>query len=269
MNHEAQNAQIEALERELEILRALCEKTEQKAEAEREARQAFVSLVTHELRTPLTSIKGYTDLLLKGIMGPVNEAQENFLQTIRSNAERMSRMLADLSDINKIEGERLTLTVESVEVAPAVEDALKAFRDQIEEKSQTLQLAMPDDLPPVRSDRDRLIQILGNLVRNAVIYTPESGAIDVIAEADIEAGTLRVEVRDNGIGIPPDEQDHVFEAFFRASDEETRQTPGNGLALHLSQQLLALQDGDIGFESERGTGSTFWVTLPLAADVEP
>lgn len=266
MNENARNVRIEALERELAAVRARCEAAEQQAGAEREARQAFVSLVTHELRTPLTSLKGYTDLLLKGIMGPINDAQRNFLQTIRSNTERMSRMLADLSDINKIEGERLTLTVEPVEVAPAVEDALKGFRDQIEKKSQTLDVAVPDDLPLVRCDRDRLTQILGNLLRNAVIYTPEGGAIDVMAEADIEAGTLRVEVRDDGIGIPADEQDQVFEPFFRASDEETRQTPGNGLALHLSQQLLALQDGDIGFESERGTGSTFWVTLPLARD---
>jgi signal transduction histidine kinase len=260
------NARIEALEQELEAVRARYEAAAQEAEDERDARQAFVSLVTHELRTPLTSIKGYTDLLLKGIMGPVTDAQENFLQTIRSNAERMSGMLADLSDINKIEGERLKLTFEPVEAAPVVEEALKDFRDQAEQKSQTLHVTMPEDVPAVRCDRERLIQILGKLVHNALTYTPEGGTIQVTVGADSEDDRLRVEVRDDGIGIPEDEQDRIFERFFRASDEQTRQTPGNGLSLHLCKQLLALQEGDITFESEQGVGSTFQFTLPLVQD---
>lgn len=260
------NARIEALEQELAAVRTRAEAAEQAAEDERNARQAFVSLVTHELRTPLTSIKGYTDLLLKGIMGPVTDAQENFLQTIRSNAERMSGMLADLSDINKIEGERLKLTLEPVEVAPAVEETLEGFRDQADRKSQTLQVTVPEELPPVRCDRERLIQILGKLVQNAVIYTPEGGTIEVTVGTDRAEDRLRVQVRDNGIGIPEDEQDRIFERFFRASDEQTRQTPGNGLSLHLCKQLLALQDGDITFESEQGVGSTFQFTLPFVQD---
>lgn len=264
MNHD--NARIEALEAELEALRARCEATEQALEVERQARQDFVSLVTHELRTPMTSIKGYTDLLLKGIMGSVNDAQQNFLQTIHSNIERMSRMLSDLSDINKIEGKCLNLTIEPVEVSPAVEDTLRGIRDRIEDKSQTLHVSVPGDLPTVNCDRERLIQILGNVLRNAVTYTPEGGSIELTIEADREEGCLQVQVQDDGIGIPKDEQDRVFEPFFRASDEKTRQTPGNGLALHLTQQLLTLQDGEIDFESERGVGTTFRFTLPLAQD---
>lgn len=260
------HVRIEALEAEVKALRAQCQAAEHALEVERKARQDFVSLVTHELRTPMTSIKGYTDLLLKGIMGSVNDAQQNFLQTIRSNIERMSRMLSDLSDINKIEGGRLNLTLESVEVAPAVEDTLKGFRDHVEEKSQTLHVTIPEDLPPVRCDRDRLIQILGNILRNAVKYTPEGRSIALTVEADREAGCLRMRVRDDGIGIPKDEQDRIFEPFFRASDEQTRQTPGNGLALHLTQKLIALQNGEIDFESERGVGTTFRFTLPLAGD---
>jgi signal transduction histidine kinase len=266
MKDNAKQIRIEALEQEVAALRTRCETTERALEAERTARQAFVSLVTHELRTPLTSIKGYTDLLLKGIMGPVNDAQENFLQTIRSNAGRMSRMLSDLSDINKIEGERLALNIEPVAVTPAVEKALAGFQDQIEQKSQTLNVTLPADLPPVRCDRERLIQILGNLLRNAVTYTPEGGSIDVSAEVKTDKGRLKVTVADDGIGIPADEQDRIFKPFFRASDEKTRQSPGNGLALHLTKQLLALQDGAIDFESERGVGTTFWLTLPLAQE---
>ena len=258
------SARVEALERKLDAVRARCMSTEQALAAEREARQAFVSLVTHEMRTPLTSIKGYADLLLKGIMGPVNDAQSNFLQTIRSNAERMSRLLSDLSDLNKIEGERFRLTLEDVEIAPAVEKSLKPFRDQIERKSLSLNVTLPPDLPPIRCDRESLIQSLDALLRNAVTYTPEGGGIEVTAQVEADEDRLRVGVRDDGIGIPADEQDRIFEPFFRASDEQTRQRPGNGLALHVTKQRLALQEGTLGFESERGVGSTFWLTLPLA-----
>ena len=253
-----------ALERELEAMRVRCRKVETALQEEREARQAFVSLVTHELRVPMTSIKGYTDLLLKGIMGPVNESQHSFLETIRANVERMSRMVADLSDINKIEGDRLKIALEPVEVEPAVEEAVASIREASEDKSQILQVSLPSSLPPVRCDRARFIQVLKNVLRNAVQYTPEGGAIDVVVNAENDA--LKVAVQDDGIGILEDEQDRIFEQFFRASDEETRKTPGNGLALHLSRQLLALQDGHIGFESERGMGSSFYFTLPLARD---
>jgi hypothetical protein len=175
-------------------------------------------------------------------------------------------MLADLSDINKIDGDRLNLTIKPVEVEPAVEDTLRGFRDLIEEKSQTLRVSVPATLPPVRCDRKRLVQILGNVLRNAVTYTPEGGVIELDVEANREEGRLHVQVKDNGIGIPEDEQDRIFEPFFRASDEKTRQTPGNGLALHLTEHLLLLQDGKIDFESERGVGTTFRFTLPLAQD---
>lgn len=231
-------------------------------EAEREARQEFVSLVTHELRVPMTSIKGYTDLLLKGIMGPINETQTNFLNVIRTNVERMSRMVADLADINKIEGERLPLNLTAVPLADALKEAVHAHTHAIEAKAQTVTTTLPDDLPPVQGDRARLIQVLSNLIGNASQYSPESGVIAITAAA--VDGEIHIAIQDNGIGILENEQPRIFEKFFRASDEETRQTPGNGLALHLSRQLVALHNGRIWFESQRGAGATFHVALPAS-----
>jgi signal transduction histidine kinase len=227
-----------------------------------QARQQFVSLVTHELRVPMTSIKGYTDLLLKGIVGPLNEAQTNFLQTVRANVERMARMVADLGDINKLEDATLTLTPTAVALGTALDEALRPLQNLIAQKGQTITRALSEALPALWCDHDRLVQVLGSLLANAHLYTPEGGAITITAEPVPGASAVRVSVSDNGIGILPDEQRRIFELFFRASDPETRQIPGNGLALHLSRRLVEQQGGQLWFESRRGSGSTFIVQLP-------
>ena len=255
------NALKEALAREQQAR----QEAETALAAAQHTRQQFVSLVTHELRVPMTSIKGYTDLLLKGIVGPVSDAQKNFLQTIRANVERMSRMVADLSDINKLEARALKFAPSAVALNDALDEALHSLAAAIAEKRQTLVRDIPDTLPSLWCDRARLVQVLANLLSNAHLYTPEGGIITVAAEhATGETAGARIAVRDTGIGILPEEQERIFEAFFRASDEETRQTPGNGLALHLSKLLLEQQNGRIWFESERGRGSTFYVQLPTS-----
>ncbi len=254
-------ARCEELEAELRAARQAT------AEAE-DARQAFVSLVTHELRVPMTSIRGYTDLLLKGIMGPVNDAQGTFLKTIRSNVARMSHMVADLAEINKLEGDRLTFNIEDVPLAESIQEAVADYAEQFEKKSQTLGVELPEELPAVRCDRSRLVEVLKKLLDNAYNYTPERGAIIIRAEEKQDGETRKVHlvVEDTGIGIVPQEQDQIFEKFFRASDEETRQVTGNGLSLHLSKLLVEQQGGQIWFESERGTGTAFHLTLPASQD---
>lgn len=258
--------QVEALNKTLEQEQQARQTAEAAVKASEKARQEFVALVTHELRVPMTSIKGYTDLLIKGIMGPVNEAQANFLNTIRSNVERMSKMVADLADINKIAGQELKLNRKSAPLdAALLEETLKSYKKELEQKSQTFTPQIADDLPPLDCDRFRLIQILGNLISNAIKYTPENGIIKLIAELNAE-DEIHIRIVDNGYGILEEEQSHIFEQFFRASDEETRATPGNGLSLHLTRLLLTLHQGKIWFESQRGQGSTFHITLPSATE---
>lgn len=254
--------------KELEVALAREQEAREQLEAtlaaEEEARQEFVSLVTHELRVPMTSIKGYTDLLLKGIMGPTNEAQTSFLHTIRSNVERMSKMVAALADINKIEGGKLALNLEDVPVVEVMDETVAAFQKKIDEKGQIVIQEIVDNVS-VLADRSRLRQILDAVVSNAHTYTPEGGHIILSVEPVANSASLaRITVQDDGIGILEEEQDHIFEKFFRASDEETREAPGNGLDLHLARLLTELHDGRIWFESERGVGSKFFIQLPAA-----
>lgn len=236
--------------------------------AERKAHLAFISLLTHELRVPITSIMGYTDLLIKGIMGPINEPQAGFLNTIRANTERMTRMVADLSDINKANGEALKLSLEAVELAPLLQEAVEALSSALDEKEQAIEVALPADLPPARGDCARLKLVFQRLLENAIQYTPSGGTVTVAAHLDGATETLLVSIQDTGIGIPEDEQDRIGEMFFRASDEKTRETTGNGLSLHLCQQLLALHKGGLRFESSRDAGSTFYLTLPAYTATE-
>jgi signal transduction histidine kinase len=232
-------------------------------QAERIAHLEFVSLLIHELRVPMTSIKGYTDLLIKGIMGPINDPQAGFLGTIRANIERMSCMVADMSDINKANGAALKLSLESVDVAQLLQEAGAALGSAPDGKELRLHVEVPANLPAVNADRSRLTFVFERLLQNAVQYTPNGGSITVRAALDGEAESLRVSVQDTGIGIPENEQDQIGGMFFRASDEKTRETVGNGLSLHLCRQLLALHKGTLHFESVQDAGSTFYVTLPI------
>ena len=138
------------------------------------------------------------------------------------------------------------------------------YDQRLSKKNLTLTTSVPENLPSLWCDGDRLRQVLVNLLRNAVQYTPNGGKIEVNANVNPEKPDfIQVLVSDSGIGIPADQQSHVFEQFFRASDDETRQTSGNGLALHLSKLLLEMQNGTITFTSTQGKGSTFSISLPI------
>ena len=256
---------IQELTAALEQEKQARQQAEAKLASVQQSQQEFISLVAHELRIPMTAIQGYTDLLIKAVMGPVNDTQLNFLKTIRSNVERMSRLVGDLSDINGIAANRLQITPKSVALNPLIEGLAADFQSMTSGKALSLNTTISEVLPPVWCDPDRLRQVLVNLLRNAVQYTPGRGEITIRAGVNLDQPQcVQVQVSDSGIGIPANQQDRVFEMFFRSSDDETRQTSGNGLALHLSKLLLEMQDGSISFVSSRGKGSTFTITLPIA-----
>ncbi len=233
-------------------------------EAVQQANQAktqFVSFVSHELRLPMTSIRGYTDLILQGMAGPVSEMQENFLQVIRSNVDRMARLVADLSDISRLESGRLKLEPQHFSLHAAIQETVRSLEQKITEKKQRLQVEVPDTLPEPYADPNRTVQVLTNLISNAWKYTPEGGRI--IVRALVEGDFIRVEVEDTGIGISEEDQRRLFSQFFRSEDPAVREQPGWGLGLHVTRQLVLLQGGEIGLRSAPGQGSTFWFTLPL------
>jgi signal transduction histidine kinase len=235
------------------------------------AKSDFVSFVAHELKNPMTSIKGYTELLAAGSVGPVNEMQGNFLNTIRSNVERMSTLVSDLNDNAKIEAGRLRLDYKPVDVPDVVDEAVRSTKRQVEDKRQTIELQLPARLPPVWADRIRVGQVLVNLVSNAHKYTPEGGKIQIGAEAtsnqwDPEGAkqVVHLWVKDNGIGINIEDQAKIFQRFFRSDDTKAREVPGTGLGLNITKSLVEMQGGRIWFESEFRKGTTFHFTVPVA-----
>jgi signal transduction histidine kinase len=225
-----------------------------------QAKTKFVSVVTHELRVPMTSIKGYTDLLRQGVVGPVNEQQLNFLNVIRNNVERMSALVSDLSDISRIEAGRLKLECSLISLQEYLDETICSLGPRLEEKGQTLQVEVPQELPEVYADPNRLVQVLTNLLSNAWKYTPQDGEIQIRARQEGEA--VRLEIIDNGIGINTEDQGMLFEQFFRSEDAAVREQQGWGLGLNVTKRLVEIMGGMIGFSTGPGQGSTFWFTLP-------
>ncbi|MCS7178311.1 MAG: GAF domain-containing protein [Anaerolineae bacterium] len=231
-------------------------------EAANQAKTDFISFVSHELKQPMTAIKGYTDLLVKGLAGELTETQRSFLEVIRANVNRMDTMVQELLDVSRIEAGRLRLEIGQVALREAIEEAVRAIRQEIEARRQTLEVEIAEPLPPVMADRNRVVQILTNLLSNAYKYTPEEGHIWITAWRD--KGFVVCSVSDTGIGIPPEDQERLFTKFFRSQHPMVRSVPGTGLGLVIARSLVELQGGRIWVESEPGKGSTFTFTLPIA-----
>ncbi|MBI3964975.1 MAG: CHASE3 domain-containing protein, partial [Chloroflexi bacterium] len=234
---------------------------------EREAdrmKTEFVSLVSHELRTPLTSIKGYVDLMLDEEVGPLTDEQMEFLGIVKANADRLVSLISDLLDVSRIEAGRVELHLESFPPGSVLEAVATSMRPQIDSKRQNLMLQIPDRLPRVTADPDRVTQIVTNLLSNASKYTPAGGTVTVSAEA--EGDWVRIAVADTGVGLTAEDQARLFEKFFRASNRATQEEKGTGLGLAIVKSLVQLHGGEITMTSEPGTGSTFAFTLPVVAE---
>jgi signal transduction histidine kinase len=237
------------------------------------AKSEFVSAAAHELKNPLTSIKGYSDLLVGGAVGQVSSEQAGFLSTIRSNAERMRTLVSDLQDMSRIDAGQLRLQISKVSLVEAVNEVVKTLENQIQEKDQTLDIRILDDLPLIRGDDSRLNQILTNLVSNANKYSPIGSQIELRAELAenqlVNEGSdqfIHITVSDKGIGISEADQQQIFQQFFRSDEAQVREATGTGLGLSIAKQLVEMQGGRIWFESELGAGTVFHFTLPVAVD---
>ena len=232
-----------------------------KVEAEK-AKSEFVSTVSHELRTPMTSIKGYADLLMMGAVGALTNKQQDFLSIIKDNADRMTALVNELLDISRIESGQVEILPTVSNVGEIVSRVTAMMRTRAQEKELNLQLDIPPDLPNVSADADRVTQILTNLVANACQYTPTGGEITVLARACGEK--VHVTVRDTGIGIAPEDQDKVFDRFFRADTPLVQEISGTGLGLAIVKSLVEMHGEQIWVESELGKGSSFTFTLAIA-----
>jgi len=235
---------------------------EQDAQAARQDKAKFISVVTHELRLPLTSIKGYSDLLRQGLVGPLNDQQANFINVIRTNADRMAVLISDLSDMSHIQSGRLKLQPRMVNPVSLIDELKLVWQPRFQEKNQEFYIQSGESIQHMQLDAERFKQILGYLLSNANRYTQENGRIELQMKNQPE--TLRIEIQDNGIGINLEDQKRLFTSFFRSEEEAVRQLPGWGLSLYVARLLVELMGGKIGAVSQPGEGSTFWLEIPIS-----
>ena len=226
-----------------------------------QVRREFVANVSHELRTPLTAIKGFAETLRDGALRDPRQASE-FVDVIYRHAERLRALIEDLLDLSAVEQGQSRLTLKAVAIDEVVAQAAAVIRPAADAKGLTLALQIPADLPPARADRDRLAQVLINLLDNAVKFTPRSGRIAVVGARAGER--LSLAVSDTGVGIPAGELDRVFERFYRVDRSRDRAEGGTGLGLAIAKHLVLAMRGSIDVESVQGAGTTFTVRLPAA-----
>jgi signal transduction histidine kinase len=226
----------------------------------------FVSIASHELRTPLSAIKNSVQLILQGKTGEINGQQEKFLTMADRNITRLTNILNSLLDLSRIESGKIEMTFEELDVRVPVEFVLSSLQFQAQTKSIRLKMELPDQLPTVYGDREKLEQVLTNLVGNSMKFTPEGGEISVSARIFEKDGhMMAVSVKDSGMGIPEDHLTKVFEKFHQVEGSMERSVSGTGLGLAITKGLVEAHQGTIWAESEIGKGSTFTFTLPVSA----
>jgi len=225
-------------------------------------RTEFVANVSHELRTPLTAIHGYLETLLGGALEEPEHARK-FLEIAFRHTERLGRLVSDLTDLSNIELGKVSLRLEATPLDEVVDSVLTMIRPRAAGGEVALSVDLPADLPPVRADRDRLAQILINLVDNGVKYTPAGGRVAVSARR-VGPALVEVGVTDTGVGIPPADLPRVTERFYRVDRARSRELGGTGLGLAIVKHLVLAHGGELAIESQPGRGTVVRFSLPAA-----
>ena len=223
------------------------------------AREEFVSQVTHELRTPLTNIRAYAETLSSGMFDDPKVVAECY-NVITKETRRLSRLIEDILNVSQMEVGTIQLHVDTVDLGALLTEAVRDVRGLAEEKNIDLRLTLPAKLEPIRADKDKMAVVVNNLLGNALKYTQPEGT--VIVGCKIGASNAIITVKDNGIGISPEDQRRVFEKFQRGDDPDVQNQTGTGIGLYTAREIVRRHGGEIELMSERGSGSTFIVKLP-------
>jgi len=220
----------------------------------------FIGTLSHELKTPLTSIIAAAGLLVEELEESGNASYQKLTQNILHNANILDKRLVELLEIIKTGGGRLRLNLEPVDIKSLLQGVGWQISSQIQSKAQELTLDLPEHLPLIKGDGQKLEQAVLNLVTNATKFTPEGGSITV--RASKEDSNVIIEVKDNGIGISKEEQTRLFQPYSRVNADR-QPYPGLGLGLAMAKQVVELHGGKIWIESDLGKGSAFFLSLPL------
>ena len=221
----------------------------------------FVATVSHELRTPLTAIKGSLDIVTKGLNLDLPEQAHNMLDIANRNVERLLTLINDILDISKLESGEINFILEQFEIKPFIKNCIELNQEYAKKHNTEFFCAHCDDDIIINVDKDRLTQVMSNLLSNAAKYSPENIQVEIFTH--VNNGMLRVNVKDYGPGIPEEFQSSLFEKFTQSSSGDTRQVGGTGLGLSISKMIIEKLDGNIGFDTIIGTETTFYIELPI------
>jgi signal transduction histidine kinase len=233
----------------------------------------FVSIVSHQLRSPLSNLKWIVDLLISGKIEPVSEKQSAYLQILRENSQRMEGLVSDLLIVSRLEADNLPFKNTKASLAELVKSLILRTESFISASNVEIKLTVEENLPDIFFDYQRIEQAIGNILDNATRYIgfvdasgkpghiKEKGDVEVILKR--EDNRLCLEIKDNGIGIPKDDQKHIFQKFFRASNANKVQAQGSGLGLYIAKSIIEKSGGKIYFVSRENEGSTFSFNLPI------
>ncbi|MBS1153048.1 MAG: sensor histidine kinase [Myxococcaceae bacterium] len=231
-------------------------------------KSSFLATVSHELRTPLTSIIGYSEMLAEGLAGPMNQEQVDYVRTIMDKGETLLKLISSILDISQIEAGKVRLTFEPIDVQEVISSSISSLKPQATKKGVVLETKVPPKLDRVVADRDRLRQVVVNLLANAVKFTPKGGKVSatltsVEHQAELSGDGYRIIVEDSGVGIPKDQFDRIFQSFYQVDSSSTREYGGAGLGLAIVKSFVEGHGGLVRVTSELNKGSRFIAILPV------
>lgn len=223
------------------------------------SRREFVANVSHELKTPLTTVKSYVETILENDVD--KETRNNFLKVINKEADRMTRLVRDLLVLSRLDSKIIAQNNEYINVSDLINDVIESQLIEIQKHGHDITFHCVNELPLVYIDRDRLSQIITNIISNAVKYTPENGKIEVFAS--FLYGNVYIKVKDNGIGIPEEDLERIFERFYRVDKARSREQGGTGLGLAIAREMIMSFGGDILIESRQDEGTEVCIVVPV------
>jgi len=232
---------------------------ERLAEASR-MKSEFISVVSHQLRSPLSNLRWAIELLMSGRLGKIEEKQTEYFRILKENSGRMQELVSDLLTVSRIETATLPLKKKEIFLPDLINKLISEFEPFAKASNVEIEFKSQKDLPKVLADPSQIRLVVENLLDNAIRYIKDKGKAEIRLEK--KGKNLYFEIKDNGVGIPKEDQKYIFQKFFRSENILRYQTQGSGLGLYITKAIVERSGGKIGFKSQEGVWSTFWFTLP-------